>query len=321
MSDGAPVKVLAIDGGGIRGIVPTLLLMALQERLQRPVVDYFDIVAGTSTGGLLASGLCAPGADGRPRYGLEKILGFYTQDCHQIFHRSEAWKVLSVDGMAKPKYPADGMEAFLRDRFGDLRLSDACKPLVLVSYDLERRVPMIFSSLLAAQDLDRDFLLRDACRATTAAPTYFPAALVKSLAGRERALVDGGVCANDPVLAGFVTADRHFPGRPVRVLSLGTGNLTGPIDGQAAQHWGVAGWALHILEVLADGQSAMSDASFHRMLGGGPAYHRLQPRLPAGLGRLDDTSRANIEGLQRSTREFCMERAAELDEIATQLAG
>ena len=76
-----------------------------------------------------------------------------------------------------------------------------------------------------------------------------------------------------------------------------------------------------LTKVLGDGQSAMSDASFHRLLGGGPAYHRLQPRLPTGLGRLDDTSRANIEGLQRSTREFCTEKASELDQIAAQLAG
>jgi patatin-like phospholipase/acyl hydrolase len=316
--------VLAIDGGGIRGIVPTVLLMALQERLERPVVDYFDIVAGTSTGGLLASALCAPGEADRPPYTLEEILGFYTQDCRQIFHRSESWKLLSLDGMAKPKYPAEGMDAFLRQRFGELRLSGVAKPLVLVSYDIHRRQPWVFNSILAARDELRDFLLRDACRATTAAPTYFPAALIRSMAGTEHALVDGGVCANDPVLAGFVVADRHFPGRPLRVLSLGTGNLTQPISGAEAQHWGIAGWALHILEVLADGQSSMSETSLHRLLGArssdGSTYRRLQPVLPSDLGRLDDTTPENVSGLERVTRAYCEENAETLEEIARLLS-
>ena len=87
----------------------------------------------------------------------------------------------------------------------------------------------------------------------------FPAAIVNSFAGDTRALVDGGVCANDPALAAFVIADRLYPGRPVRIVSLGTGNLTSPIDGHAAQHWGVAGWAWHLVDAPTDGQSAMSE--------------------------------------------------------------
>ena len=162
-----------MDGGGIRGIVPATLLIALQERLSRPLVACFDIVAGTSTGGLVASALCAPDAAGASRYSPQQILDFYKQDCHQIFQRSELWTIESLDGMRRPKYPADGIEAFLADRFGDLQLKDALRPLVIVSYDLTSRAPWIFSSVLAADDPARNYLVRDACRATTAAPTYF----------------------------------------------------------------------------------------------------------------------------------------------------
>lgn len=71
MSDLRPVRILAVDGGGIRGIVPATVLVELQRRLPQPIVDYFDVVAGTSTGGLVASAVCAPGAAGGPRYTTE----------------------------------------------------------------------------------------------------------------------------------------------------------------------------------------------------------------------------------------------------------
>jgi hypothetical protein len=202
-------------------------------------------------------------------------------------------------------------------------LRHALKPLVLVSYDLTLRAPWVFSSVLAADEASRNYLLRDACRASTAAPTYFPAATVRSLAGDSRELVDGGVCANDPVLAAFVVAERLYPGRPLALVSLGTGNFTHPIDGAAAKRWGLGGWAWRLLDLFSDGQSAMSEATTRRLLGAaardGSRYYRVQPDLPAGLGRMDDTSDENLAGLERVTREHCARHAAQLDEIATAL--
>ena len=323
MSEPRPVRILAVDGGGIRGIVPATVLVELQRRLPRPIVDYFDVVAGTSTGGLVASAVCAPDASGAPRYTAQQILDFYIRDCRQIFHRSTWWAIKSLAGLRRSKYPARGMDDFLVDRFGDLELRHALKPLVMVSYDLTRRAPWVFSSVLAAEEASRNYLLRDACRASTAAPTYFPAATARSFAGDARELVDGGVCANDPVLAAFVVAERLHPGRPVLLVSLGTGNFTNPIDGAAAKHWGVLGWAWQLIDLLSGGQSTMSEATMRRLLAvaarEGSHYHRLQPDLPANLGRMDDTSEENVTGLGRVTREYCAAHAMELDAIAAAL--
>lgn len=323
MNDARPVRILAIDGGGIRGIVPATMLVELQRRLPRPIVEYFDVVAGTSTGGLVASAVCAPAPSGGPHYTPQQILEFYVRDGRQIFHRSLGWTVASLGGLRRPKYPARGIDAFLVDRFGDTELRHALKPLVLVSYDLTLRAPWVFSSVLAAEEASRNYLLRDACRASTAAPTYFPAATVRSLAGDSRELVDGGVCANDPVLAAFVVAERLYPGRPLALVSLGTGNFTHPIDGAAAKRWGLGGWAWRLLDLFSDGQSAMSEATTRRLLGAaardGSRYYRVQPDLPAGLGRMDDTSDENLAGLERVTREHCTRHAAQFDEIATAL--
>jgi patatin-like phospholipase/acyl hydrolase len=325
MNESRPVRILAVDGGGIRGIVPATVLVELQRRLPRPIVDYFDVVAGTSTGGLVASAVCAPDAAGGPRYTPQQILEFYQQDCRQIFQRSAWWAIKSLDGLRRPKYPASGIDAFLQARFGDVELQHVLKPLVMVSYDLTRRAPWVFSSVLAADEAARNFLLRDACRASTAAPTYFPAATVRSFAGEVRELVDGGVCANDPVLAAFAVAERLHPGRPVLLVSLGTGKFANPIDAVAAKRWGVLGWSWRLIDLLSGGQSTMSEATMRRLLAvaarAGSHYHRLQPDLPVSLERMDDTSRANVTGLERATRDYCMAQAAELDALAAALAG
>jgi uncharacterized protein len=121
-----------------------------------------------------------------------------------------------------------------------------------------------------------------------------------------------------------VVAERLFPGRPLSLVSLGTGNFTHPIDGAAAKRWGLSGWAWRLLDLLSDGQSAMSEATMHRFLStdfcAHSHYHRLQPDLPPGLGHMDDTSHDNLAGLERTTRDYCAKHAHRLASIAEELA-
>jgi len=318
-----PIRILAVDGGGIRGVVPAVLLCALQKRLERPIGDYFDVIAGTSTGGLIAAGLCVPDDRGGQRYDVQQILRFYTEDCRQIFHRSLFHEIISLDGLLLPKYPATGMEAFLRGRFGDAQLAQARRLLLLVSYDIQKRQPFVFCSARAAKRADKNFLLRDACLATTAAPTFFPAAMIHDLAGEERYFIDGGVCSNDPMLPAFAEADEEFPGHPVLLVSLGTGNLTESLAIPHARRWGAISWATKILEVLMDGQSEMSEQCIKRLAKSrerpGSCYFRLQPDVPAGLGRLDDTSDESLAGLQQLAHAYCSEQAGLLARIVQAL--
>jgi predicted acylesterase/phospholipase RssA len=324
-SDLRPVRILSVDGGGIRGIVPSVMLVALQQRLAQPVADYFDVVAGTSTGGLVAAALCAPGPGDAPRYTPTDILRLYTDRCRQIFHRSLLHTVRSLDGLRLPKYPAAGMNRFLLDVFGDMTLAQARRLLMLVTYDIERRSPHVLCSARALEDDAKNFLVRDACRATTAAPTFFPAATITSLDGTVRHFIDGGVCSNDPTLPGFVEADQEFPGRPVMLVSLGTGNLTESLDLARAPRWGAVGWASRILEVLEDGQSGMSENNLKHLARSrertGSSYVRFQPDVPPGLGRMDDTSHANVSGLVALAQEYCSTQEREFDRVARLLEG
>ena len=126
------------------------------------------------------------------------------------------------------------------------------------------------------------------------------------------------------MLAGFAEAETLFPGCRTQIVSLGTGNVTRPLDGKDAADWGAAGWALHILDVLGDGQSRMSEACVGRLMRRGHPhgsdYWRLQPDLPADLGHMDDTDAAHLDGLQGVTWDYCHREADTLEAIAAAIA-
>ena len=114
-------KVLSIDGGGIRGIIPAMVLAEIEERTGRPVAEKFDLIAGTSTGGILALGLTMPGDAGRPRYAAEELIGLYEEEGSRIFS-DRAGPIRSA---FEERYPSRGVEEVLGEYFGEARLKEA----------------------------------------------------------------------------------------------------------------------------------------------------------------------------------------------------
>jgi patatin-like phospholipase/acyl hydrolase len=323
MASEGPIRVLSLDGGGIRGVIPAAILIELEKLAGKPVFDLFDVVAGTSTGGLIATGLIAPDSSGAPKFTAGDLQGFYTKNGTQIFSRSTAYEVESLDGMHGPKYPADGIDAFLHETFADLELKDALKPLVMVSYDIERRNVHIFHSEAAKQDPNQNFFMRDSSRATSAAPTYFPPAHIQSSAGTTFALVDGGVAANDPAMAAYVQARRLFPDREILIVSIGTGSSVKPIPYDKAKGWGKLGWAERIVDVMFDGSTRTVDANLQELLpkhtSGLREYYRFQPSLKGANDALDDTSPKNLQSLIDLATNYANERHVDLAELADRL--
>ncbi|MBA3509431.1 MAG: patatin-like phospholipase family protein [Thermoleophilaceae bacterium] len=162
------IRVLSIDGGGIRGIIPALVLAELERRAGRPVADLFDLVAGTSTGGILALALAQPGRDGRPARTAEELVELYETEGPRIFARDLLQRIRSVEGLADERYSAEGLDRALKRYLGDTRLPDALTPVLVTAYDTAAREAVLLSR-------DDDLAMRDAARATAAAPTYFEA--------------------------------------------------------------------------------------------------------------------------------------------------
>lgn len=311
------VKVLSIDGGGIRGIIPALVLAEIELKAERPACELFDLIAGTSAGGIVALGVTVPGQDGKPLHSAEELADFFVTDGPKIFSRSLLRTIETVDGLLEEKYSASGLEAALKDNLGDAPLSEALSDVLITSYDIQGHEPFFFKSLQAREGLARNYPMRVVARATSAAPTYFePEHVIPPvvLPGEpsDYALVDGGTFANNPALCAYAEAMRDHPGTDILVVSLGTGRLTESIPFSKAGHWGLVEWARPLLGVIMDGSSAAIDYQLDQLLGRDVRHFRFQAVLEGVSDSLDEASNANIEGLRGLAEKLIKESAAQI---------
>lgn len=319
------VKVLSIDGGGIRGILPASVLVAIETMTGKPTSELFDLIAGTSTGGILTLGLTKPGQDGKPQYSAQDLLNLYTTRGKDIFHRSEAYKIASLDGLDKPKYPADGIDSTLEEYFDTAQLKDALKPVLVCSYDIKSRRPHLFRQTRAANKPEHNFYTKHVARATSAAPTYFPAAQITSIDGSATYdLVDGGVFINNPSVSALTEAMAMHGGEEsdYLVISLGTGNYTSPLNYEHAIEWGGLGWALNILDLVFDGVSEVTSSQIREILkkhDGVQRYYRFNADIPATEEKMDDVSPGNLAALQATAQQMISDNKQALEEVCKML--
>lgn len=316
--------ILSIDGGGIRGIIPALVLAKLEQYLCKRTAFVFDLIAGTSTGGILALALSKPNDRNSPQYSAAELVNLYEEHGATIFKRPAWRKFLPASALFEQKYDAQGLESVLEHYFGDCRLSSAYPDVLITSYEIERRFPFFFRSKMSRILPGYDFPMKVAARATSAAPTFFePVKIPAEGPAGYYALVDGGLYANNPSLCALIEGRSQWPGEPTLLVSLGTGSLTRPISYDDSRHWGVARWAKPVLDIAFDGVSSTVDYQVKRVLVNEydqrQVYFRFQPVLDPGLTQMDDASPRNIRRLKLLAESMIREREEELQVLAAML--
>ncbi len=260
-----PFRILSIDGGGLRGIVPVLILQEIQRLLKgKPIHEMFDLIAGTSTGGLIAAGLTVSQDGINPFYSLKDLEDVYCKRGSEIFPiRGKLRNAFdNITSFWNPEFSEEGINSVLSDLLGECRLMDCLTPLLITAYDLKHNEPLFFRSRTAAVDPEANACLFDICRATSAGPTYLPAYTFR-FDGREVTCIDGGVYINNPAMAAIAEISRYrsdpFYNRPdlewsdIHVLSIGTGHYGGLVTGNQAKGWGKANWARPIIDIMMHG--------------------------------------------------------------------
>jgi patatin-like phospholipase/acyl hydrolase len=285
------------------------VLTELERRAGRRVFEMFDLIAGTSTGGILACALCAP--DPLP---ASELVALYEDEGPNIFDRSLFQRIKSADGVLDEKYDDAALDSALERFLEHKRLSETRPDLIVPAYDTALPGPYFFKTTKArATPETDDFPLSVVARATSAAPTYFePVDL------GERALVDGGVFAVNPAMSAFAEVLKEVDAREVVLLSLGTGQHTRKRSFDEIKDWGVAKWARPILEVVFDGVSDAVDYQLDHVLGG-ERYWRLQTELTLASDDLDDASEDNLARLRGHAEDLIRERSATLDAVIARL--
>ncbi|GAB2291388.1 Proteolipid protein 2 [Dionaea muscipula] len=325
------ITVLSIDGGGIKGIVPGILLGYLESELQAidgpdaRIADYFDVISGTSTGGLVTTMLTAPDENNRPLYAAKDIKQFYLDHSPKIFPQS-SFSVMSLfRSVEGPKYDGKYLHNLLNEKLGDTRLSQTLTNIVIPTFDIKYMQPVIFSSYEVEKNPCLNARLADICIGTSAAPTYLPAhhfTYEDSVgAVREFHLVDGGMAANNPALVAMNEVTKEidsgnpdfFPIKPTDynrflVLSLGTGSPRAKVTytAQEAAKWGVVGWltqngANPLIDIFMRGSADMIDyhlSAVFQTLRSQENYIRIcDDALSPHLATVDVATKENLEGL------------------------
>jgi uncharacterized protein len=316
------VNILSIDGGGIRGLIPAVVLAEIERRTGRRVAELFDLIAGTSTGGILACALARAGDDGRPRFEAAELIELYESEGPKIFAHEALKDVESLGGLVDERYDDGALNDTLARYLGDARLSQTLTDVLVTAYEIEQRKAFFFRSTRAREDPAADFRLADAARATSAAPAYFEPALVRDVAGtRSLALVDGGVFAINPSLCALAEVTKAGRRDELTIIaSLGTGSHTRPLPYEEVRSWGALAWARPILDVVFDGVADTTDFELDQLL---PehAYLRLQIELTRASDDLDNASAANLELLREEAEALISTRSDDLDALCGTLVG
>jgi predicted acylesterase/phospholipase RssA len=325
-------NILSLDGGGIRGAFTAAFLAELEARIGRPLAGHFDLIAGTSTGAIVAAGLA---------FGVSAadILRFYREHGPAIFARRRPKELkwyqrmlvrvgtgfakkhfgfdLDADSFLQSKYESGPLRAALASVFGDRLLEDAPVRLVIPSVNLTLGRTKVFKTPhLENLILDRERRVVDILLATTAAPTYFPHATVG-----DGNYVDGGLWANNPSMVAVTEAlkitacrrpgvDPDFNLETVAMLSIGTGMATQffepPVDGA-----GLGWWLPNLFDVSSNAQSRGVDFQMQYVLGG--RYRRIDFVLPDASWKLD--SIAYLDRMIHQGQEAAVARIGEIKEL------
>lgn len=271
----AVYRILSIDGGGIRGIISTILLERLSaERSLSGWLEKVDLLAGTSTGGLLALGIAKP-------LNLQIIRNLYETKGKSIFYDSWLRDLCDLKGIIGAKYDIANLAKELQAILGTTTLSQLSKKVLITAFDLDNDAadeaqrtwkPKLFHNF-PGPGSDGDQLAYKVGLYTAAAPTYFP-----SVDG----YIDGGVFASNPAMCALAqTQDPRIGDRPalkdVVLLSLGTGTSLTYITGEC-RDWGYAQWVKPLISLMLDGVAGIADYQCKHLLGS--AYHRLAPVFP-----------------------------------------
>ncbi|MBD7994344.1 patatin-like phospholipase family protein [Arthrobacter sp. Sa2CUA1] len=326
------IRVLSIDGGGIRGIIPAAWLMKLEELTLRHTADLFDIMVGTSTGGILALGLACP-AQGKTPHSAAALRSLYVDHGAEIFSGRGRRPDTDPAGQAPAapprgaRYSSEPLRRYLDEYFTDRRLSQALKPVAVVTVDLAHFSGLLFSGGGLGQHPLGDARMSLAALATSSAPTYFEPVRHAGPDGIDRVLVDGGLAANDPAFVALTLAlvqqRRAGEDEGILLVSLGTGLQTG---GGSLEAGSLAQLAhpeqLAALEPVIQSLYGAPGPLLRHLLAMalGTEYVRVQTRLLPGVDHaLDNASPENIRGLQATADALVAADGKRLEELAAKL--
>ncbi|WP_264377034.1 MULTISPECIES: patatin-like phospholipase family protein [unclassified Wolbachia] len=296
--------ILSIDGGGIRGIIPAIILAEIEQRTRKPIAEIFDLIAGTSTGGIVVAGLCRKDERGNPQYSANDLVELYQKYGAYIFKSSFLRRSI-FSWLNCAQYPHKNIEFVLDKYFGEDILKNTLSNVLITSYDIQNHCPFFFKSWK-----EGNIKLKDALRAATAAPTYFAPKYLK-INHKEMVLVDGGVFANNPAACAYASGKRLFPNDDILLLSIGTGRTDRSIAN--SKRFGKIGWIKPLLNVMFASGLDCVNYQMNQVIGN--RYVRIQSQLKIASPDMDNITSKNIRSLQQEANAMIEDNQKLIDKL------
>lgn len=296
------IRILSLDGGGLRGIIPLLILKEIERNEGRRIHELFDVITGTSTGGIIACGLTYTKDGKTPHLSIDQLIELYTTRGHEIFpYKTNIFsKAFSgINSIFNPKYSPAGLDRLLGQYFGESTLKDTLKQTIVTSYDIKNNEVVMFKSRHAGVADEYNAKLKDVCRATSAAPTYLPSYEMK-FKSKDRLLVDGGVYINNPAMSAVADVLRNRPEvgiKDIECLSLGTGIYAKSL-GIKTTSWGIVDWVKPITTVMMQASAKVVSYECDEILS---KHLRLQVTI-------DDEKKSDMADARPETTKYLVER-------------
>lgn len=328
------LRILSIDGGGIRGIVPATILWYLEEQLQKcsgnphaRLSDYFDMMAGTSTGGILVGLYLRPDEEhpNRPKYSAREALDLYLEDGEAIFTQTLSRKVKSLNGLLGKKYCPGTLEALLQKALGEhTRMSQLIRPCIIPAYNLLEQCPYFFKN---DRDATPDFKIWEVARSTSAAPTYFEPKSLQA-EGKHFLMADGGLFAKNPALQAFLEVQKTFivpdKGRPtaddIMIVSIGTGDCKESYEFENIRRKGAFSWLKPLFRIMMSTGADVVNEQLQQIFSASEGqYVRLEPCLHKADEAMDNACRENLLALYEAGLNYIEKNKEMLDSLVGSL--
>ncbi len=305
MEEKKPFKILSIDGGGIKGLYSASVIAKLEEKSGRKSGECFDLICGTSTGGLIALGL----ASGKK---AQDLVDIYYDQGNKIFPTFEnrylrwfqrKWVQLFTQTFLFGKYSSKALKKILQETFGDLKLGELDNLVCIPSFNLISGMPRMFKYPHKEGKfyMDKNIPVVDAALATSAAPTYFPIHEYN-----DTLFIDGGVWANNPSLCGLLEAIKYFVGEGkdyshVEILSIASISQASGWAAKTRKNRSFVGWRSKLIQTSMDGQAYFThfflSTAIH-FINKDSKYQRLEsPKLSCEQMEVLDLDRADKRAL------------------------
>jgi len=334
-------RILSLDGGGLRGIISAEVLKYVEQKLQdftgnldARIADYFDLIAGTSVGGILTALYLCPYLENplRPRCSAQEVYDFFRYKSSQIFDPISKNSLPVLGELFDEKYSYHKFDQIMGDFFQDLKLSELLKPCLITSYEIEKRKSQFFTQHDAILDPKNDYFIRDVLRATSAAPTLFEVAQIKAMNQDVYTCIDGGVFANNPALCAYAEARHKFnrdfnldnryekgpTAKQMVVLSLGTGVVKKKYPYEEAKNWGKLQWLEPLFDIIMTEGAETVDYQMQQIFDTTEHpenYLRINTVLESRKTlKMDDSSEANLNEIAKLGQQLTEENRQQLDQ-------